>query len=134
MKFNILPNLEQKANNWLTIFVHGLHWENGHYFYINLNQILQSFVLRNPSAVFYVEGKEKTEILAKYLDQKIEKLDDLGCPRIEKSYCKNYPSCNIYIPQYNSRNHCTLKQSKVPYDWLKMNNSEISAKVETYLS
>ena len=84
MNFNILPKLEQKAYNWLTNYLHGLHWENGDYLYINLNQILQSFVLRNPGAVFYAKGKEKTEFLAKYLDRKIENLDDLGCPRVEK--------------------------------------------------
>ena len=33
--------------------------ENGDYPYINLNQILQSFVLRNPGAVLYAKGKEK---------------------------------------------------------------------------
>ena len=51
VNFNILPKLEQKAYNWLTNYLHGLHWENGDYLYINLNQILQSFVLRNPGAV-----------------------------------------------------------------------------------
>ena len=52
VNFNILPKLEQKAYNWLTNYLHGLHWENGDYLYINLNQILQSFVLRNPGAFF----------------------------------------------------------------------------------
>ena len=91
----------------------GLHWENGDYLHINLNQILQSFVLRNPGAVFYAKGKEKTEFLAKYLDRKIENLDDLGCPQVENLYFKNYPSCNKHIPHYNSRNHCALKKTKV---------------------
>ena len=119
VNFNILPKLEQKAYNWLTNYLHGLHWEKGDYLYINLNQILQSFVLRNPGAVFYAKGKEKTEFLAKYLDRKIENLDDLGCPRVENLYFKNYPSCNKHIPHYNSRNHCALKKTKVFYDWLK---------------
>ena len=113
VNFNILPKLEQKACNWLTNYLHGLHWENGDYLYLNLNQILQSFVLRNPGAVFYAKGKEKTEFLAKYLDRKIENLDDLGCPRVENLYFKNYPSCNKHIPHYNSRNHCALKKTKV---------------------
>ena len=72
VNFNILPKLEQKAYNWLTNYLHGLHLENGDYLYINLNQILQTFVLRNPGAVFYAKGKEKTEFLAKYLDRKLE--------------------------------------------------------------
>ena len=37
---------------------------------------------------FYAKGKEKTELLAKYLDRKIENLDDLGCPRVENLFSK----------------------------------------------
>ena len=84
-----------------------------------MNQILQCFVLRNPSTVFYAKGKEKTEFLAKYLNRKVENLDDLSCPRVENVYFKNYPSCNRPLPHYNSRNPCALKKSKVFNDWLK---------------
>ena len=45
VNLKILPKLEQKAYNWLTNYLHGLHWENGDYLYINLSQILRSFVL-----------------------------------------------------------------------------------------
>ena len=75
--------------------------------------------MRNPGAVFYAKRKQKTEFLAKYLERNVENLDNLGCPRAEKLYFKNYLSCNRYIPHYNSRNHCALKKSKVCYDWLK---------------
>ena len=59
MTFIVLPKLEQKAYNWLTIYLHSLHWENGDYLYIKLNQILQIFVLRNPSAVFQKKRKDR---------------------------------------------------------------------------
>ena len=98
VNFNILPKLEQKAYNWLTKCLHDLHLENGDNLYINLNQLLQSFVLRNPGAVFYAKGKEKTEFLAKYLDRKVENLDDLGCPRVENLFSNNYPTFNRHIP------------------------------------
>ena len=117
--FNILRKLEQKAYSRLAKYLHGIHWENGDYLSINLNQILQSFVLRKPIAVFYAKGKEKTEFLAKYLDRKSENLDDLGSPWVENLNFKNHPSCNRHIPHYNSRNPCALKKSKVFYDWLK---------------
>ena len=29
VNFNILPKLEQKAYNWLTNYLQGLHWEKG---------------------------------------------------------------------------------------------------------
>ena len=35
-----------KTYNWLTNYFHGLHWEKCDFLYINLNQILQTFVLR----------------------------------------------------------------------------------------
>ena len=59
VNFNILPKLEQKAYNWLTNYLHGLHWENGDYLYINLNQILQSFVLRIPVPFFTLKEKKR---------------------------------------------------------------------------
>ena len=81
--FNSLPKAEQKAYNWLTHYLHGIHWESGIIISLNLNQIIRSFVLRNPNAVFYGKGKEKAELLAKYLDREVVNLDELGCPRIE---------------------------------------------------
>ena len=117
--FNSLPKAEQKAYNWLTQYLLGIHWESGDYLYLNLNQIIQSFVLRNPNAVFYAKRKEKAELLAKYLDREVVNLDELGCPRIENLHLKNYPSCNRHLqPNYNSRNHCSLKKTKVFFDWL----------------
>ena len=60
VNFNSLPKSEQKAYNWLDkLFGHGLHWDSGDYLYLNLNQIIQCFVLRNPNAVFYAIGKKK---------------------------------------------------------------------------
>ena len=60
-----------------------------------------------------------TEFLARYLDRKVENLDDLGCPRVENLVFKNYPICNRHIPHNNSMNPCALKKSKDFYDWLK---------------
>ena len=96
VNFNLLPKLEQKANNWLTSYLRGLPWENGDYLYINWNQIPQSFVLRN-HLPFFTLMEKKTECSADYLDRKVENLDDLGCPRVECLYFKNYPSCQRYI-------------------------------------
>ena len=88
INFNFLPKSEQKAYNWLTNYLHGLHWDSGDYLYLNSNQIIQSFVLRNPNAIFYAKGKEKADFLSKYLDRKVVNLDDLGCPRVEQEFCE----------------------------------------------
>ena len=71
VNFYYLPKSEQKAYNWLTNYLHGLHWDNGDYLHLNLNQIIQSFVLRNPNALFYAKGKETADFLSKYLHRKL---------------------------------------------------------------
>ena len=81
--FNSLSKCEQKFNIWLTKNLHGIQWESGDYLHLNLNQIIQSFVLRNPNAVFYAKAKEKNDLLATFMDRKVENFDELGCPRIE---------------------------------------------------
>ena len=63
VNFNSIPKSEQKAYNWLTNLLHGLHWDSGDYLYLNLNQIIQSFVLRNPNIICYSKGKEKADFL-----------------------------------------------------------------------
>ena len=119
INFNSLPKSEQKAYNWLTSYLHGLHWDSGDYLDLNLNQIIQRFVLRNPNAVFYAKRKEKADFLSKYLDRKVVNLDDLGCPRVEQLYFKNFVNFNKHLPHHNSKDHCALKKSKAFYDWLK---------------
>ena len=117
--FNSLPKFEQEAYNWLTNNLHGIHWKRGDYSYLNFNQIIQNVVLRNPKAVFYVQGKDKTDLLAKYLDRKIVNLDELVCPRIENLRFKNYPASNGHLHKNHFRNHCDLKKSKAFFYWLK---------------
>ena len=92
--------------------MHGHHWDSGDYLYLNLNQIIQSFVLRNPNAIFYAKGKEKADFLSKYLDRKVVNLDDLGCPRVEQLYFKNFVNCSKHLPHHNSKNHFALKKSR----------------------
>ena len=98
VSFNSLPKLEQKAYSWLTNYLHGLHWDSGDYLYLNLNQIIQNVVLRNPGATFYAKGKEKADYLDQYLDRRVENLDDLGCPRVETYNTTNFrTAANIYL-------------------------------------
>ena len=78
----------------MTNNLHGFHWESGDCLYLNLNQIIRSFVSKNLNAVFYAKGKEKTDHVAKSLDRKVVNLDESGCPRIENLHFKNYPACN----------------------------------------
>ena len=66
-----MPKAEQKAYNWLTNYLQRNQWESRDFLYLNIKLIIQSFVLRNSNAVIYAKAKEKTEFLAKYLDEKL---------------------------------------------------------------
>ena len=101
VNFNSLPKSEQKAYNCLTnLFARTSLGIAGDNLYLNLNQIIQSFVLRNLNAVFYAKGKEKADFLSKYLDRKVMNLDDLGCPRVEHLYFKKFVNCNKHLPHH----------------------------------
>ena len=60
--------------------------------------------------------KEQKQLIAdfstKYLDRKVVNLDDLGCPRVEKLYFKNFENCNKHLPHHNSKNHCAVKKNR----------------------
>ena len=122
--FNSLPPAEQRAFNWLTKYLHGLHWEHGVYPYIYLTQILQSVKLRNPKAVYYVKGKEKSEFLANLLDCKVINLDLIGCPKFD-ARGNNSKIVNICENHYPSRiagkllNHCARRKANFFFNWLK---------------
>ena len=115
MNFNILAKPEQKAYNWLTNYLRGLHWENVDYLYINLIQILQSFVLRNPGAVFYAKEKEKTEPLAKYSDRKVENLDDWAVLGLKTYFSK---ITQVAIDIYLITTPVIIDQEKQGFLWL----------------
>ena len=48
-------------------------------------------------------------------------LDDLGFPRVEQLYFKNFVVCNKHLPHQNSKNHCALKDSKAE-ETMSVNN------------
>ena len=131
--FNSLPKAEQKAYKWLTYYLHKIHWESGDYLYLNLNQIIQIFVVRKPNAVFYTKEKETIELLANFLDREVVNLDELCGPRNEILLLKNYLSCNRDLPTYDSRNHCALKKTKAFFDWLTNEQQRKTSKSEDVL-
>ena len=81
--------------------------------------MLQSFVLRNPGAIFYAKRKEKTVLLAKYLDRKVENLDDLGCPRVEFFFQKLPKLQQTYTSLQLQESLCPEEKQCFFYDWLK---------------
>ena len=74
---NSLTLSEQKSDQWVSRYLHGLDWEKGDYPYCYLQQILQSLVLRFPLSDFYAKGVEKTDTLQKLIQRKVKNLEDL---------------------------------------------------------
>ena len=122
--FNSLAPAEQRPFNWLTKYLHGLHWEHGVYPYIYLTQILQTMKLRNPKAVYYAKGQEKSEFLANLLDCKVFNLDLIGCPKFDDrgNNLKIAKNCENHYPSRTAGkllNHCALRKVNFFFNWLK---------------
>ena len=80
-------------------------------------------MLASYSAVFQAK-KVQTEFLVKYLDQKVENIDDLACPWVENLNFKKKSNCNYHVPHYNSRKQFALKKSKIFMTCRNFKNSE----------
>ena len=81
-KFSDLTNPQKTSISWLSKNLHGLDWNSENYPYIYLTQIVQSVRLRNPRAVYYAKGFEKSQLLSELLDCPVIDLNTLKCPKI----------------------------------------------------
>ena len=94
------------------------------YPYSYLKQIMQSMKLRNPKAVYYAKGKEKSEFFSNLLDCKVINLNLIACSKI---YARgnNSKIVNICENHYPSRiarelwNNCARRKRKLLFNWLK---------------
>ena len=122
VQFNNLSKEEKKAYNCVSKFLHGLRWDEGEYPYSYLNQIFDSIRLRNPNSHFFAKGTQKSVLLAEYLKLPVTNLEDIGCPKIEqllgqeKHICKRH---SHLLPSHQLLKHCTVRKSKVFFDWLQ---------------
>ena len=85
-KFSDLTNPQKTSISWLSKNLHGLDWNTENYPYIYLTQIVQSVRLRNPRAVYYAKGFEKSQLLSELLDCPVIDLNTLKCPKISYSF------------------------------------------------
>ena len=117
-KFPDLTNPQKTSISWLSKNLHGLDWNSENYPYIYLTQIVQSVRLRNPRAVYYAKGFEKSQLLSELLDCPVIDLNTLKCPKISYSFftvnCGNHSSTQRGI--FN--NHCAREKACFYFDWL----------------
>ena len=83
-----------------------------------MTQIVQSVRLRNPRAVFYAKGLEKSQFLSELLDSSVIDLNTLECPNISYNIftvnCRNHNSTQRGV--FN--NHCAREEACFYFDWL----------------
>ena len=85
-KFSDLTNPQKTSISWLSKNLHVLDWNSENYPYIYLTQNFQSGRLRNPRAVHYAKGFEKSQLLLELLDCPVINLNTLMCPKISYSF------------------------------------------------
>ena len=109
-KFSDLTIPQKTSFNWLFKNLNGLDRNSGNYPYIYLTQIVQSVRLRNPRAVYYAEGFEKSQLLSELLDCSVIDLNTLECPKISFHFftvnCANHSSAE----RGSFNNHCAREK------------------------
>ena len=74
-----LTTQQKHSFSWLTKNLHGIDRDTGNNPYHYLTQIIQSFRLRIPGAIFYAKGKAKVKFLSDLLECSIVDLNSLDC-------------------------------------------------------
>ena len=85
-KFAHLTDPQKNSINWLSKNLHGVNWNSENFPYIYLTRIVHSVRLRNPRAVYYAKGLEKSQLLSELLDSPVINLNTLECPNISYSF------------------------------------------------
>ena len=85
-KFSDLTDPQKISINWLSKNLHGLNGNSENYPYIYLTQIVQNVRLRNPRAVYYAKGLEKSQLFSELLDSPVIDLNTLECPNISYNF------------------------------------------------
>ena len=105
-----------KQTSWNTKHLHGIAWSSGKLDYDKLFALFYDIKLMN--AEVFAKGLEKCRLLTNLLGQKVENLDDYGCPKIQDLVkTDSYWNCSSYPFRHKTRLHCAERKAKVYGDW-----------------
>ena len=82
--FSFFPpktSTQNKQTTWNTGHLHGIAWSKGKPDYDKLFAVF--YVIKVLTAKVFAKGLEKRRLLTRLLGQKVENLDDYGCPKIQ---------------------------------------------------
>ena len=120
--FSFCPPKAFKPNKqtiWNTNHLHGIAWSSGKLEYEILFVVFYDIKLLN--AEVFAKGFEKCRLLTRLFGQKVENLDDYGCPKIQNLVGEGKTDsswiCSSYHFRHKTRFHCAERKAKVSGDW-----------------
>ena len=117
--FSFCPPTTFKPNKqitWKTSNLHIIAWSSGELDYDYLFAVF--YHIKVMSAEVFAKGLEKCRPLTRLLGQKVENLDDYGCPKTQ-DLVKTDSSwiCSNYHFRHKTRLHCAERKAKVYGEW-----------------
>ena len=105
-----------KQTTWNTKYLLGIAWSSEKLDYDKLFAVFYDIKVMN--AEVSAKGLEKCRLLTSLLGQKMENLDDYGCPKIQ-NLVKTDSSwiCSSYPSRLKTRFHCAERKTKVYGEW-----------------
>ena len=91
-----------KQTTWNTSHLHGIAWSSGKLDYDKLCAVFHNINVMN--AEVFAKGLEKCRLLTRLPGQKVESLDDYGCPKIQDLVKTNSSLiCSSYLFRQKTR-------------------------------
>lgn len=109
-----------KQSLWLSRNLHGINWKSGNLPYTELKSILNQ--LKTPETEFFAKGLEKCKILSNLLQQSVDDLEELGCPKVQFLVFRNNDGtfdeiCNSYPCRHSKSLHCAQRKAFAYGQW-----------------
>ena len=105
-----------KQTTWNTKHLHGIAWSSGKLDYEKLFAVFYDIKVMN--AEVFAKGLEKCRLLTTFLGQKVENLDDYGCPKTQDLVkTSSLWNCSSNPFRHKTRLHCAERKTKVYGDW-----------------
>ena len=105
-----------KPTTWNTNHLHGIAWSSGKMDYGKFFAVFYNIRVMN--AEVFPKGLEKCRLLATFLGQNVENLDDYGCPKIQDLVkTDSLWNCHSYRFRHKTRLQCAERKAKVNGDW-----------------
>ena len=116
--FSFCPPKAFKPNKQTTLntsHLHGIAWSSGKLDYDEVFAVFFDVKLMN--AEVFAKGFEKRRLLTRFFGQKVENLDDYGCPKIQdlagEGKVNSSWICSSYPFRHKTRLHCAGRKTKV---------------------